>query len=100
MNNWIFANNYLPNPEEEVRLFCKSRYGTYQCQGFYIPDKMNEQDSEFSWDYEALDYDEEDDINYIHQGWYERIYNWPECGAVYINDEVLYWMSLPENPEV
>ena len=96
---WIPASEQTPKAEEEVRLFCKSKYGTYQCQGFYIPKKMNEEDSKFCWDYELLDYDEENDISYVQSGWYERIYNWDDYSTVGINDEVLYWMPLPENPE-
>lgn len=99
MNNWISANDHLPKPEEEVRLFCKSKHDVYQCQGFYIPEKMNEEDSNFIWDYEALNYDEENDVDYVQSGWYERIHNWDDYGAVTINDEVLYWMPLPDNPE-
>lgn len=96
---WIPISEQMPKAEEEVRLFCKSKYGTYQCQGFYIPEKMNEEESDFTWDWETLEYDDENDVYYIHSNWYERIHNWDEYGAVGINDEVLYWMSLPENPE-
>ena len=96
---WIQTSEQTPKAEEEVRLFCKSKYGTYQCQGFYIPEKMDVEDSMFSWDYEILEYDEENDISYVQSGWYEQIHNWDEYGAVGINDEVLYWMPLPENPK-
>lgn len=101
MNNWIPVTSHLPNPEEEVLLFCKTKYGNnaYQCQGFYIPEKMDEEESDFIWDWETLEYDDENDVYYIHSNWYERIHNWNEYGAVGINDEVLYWMPLHENPE-
>ena len=99
MNNWISVSDCFPKPEEEVRLFCKTKYGTYQCQGFYISEKMEVEESEFNWDWEMLEYDKENDVNYVQSGWYERIYNWDEYSAVYINDEVLYWMPLPKNPE-
>lgn len=101
MNNWISVNDHLPKAEEEVRLFCKTKYGnsTYQCQGFYIPEKMNSEDSGFLWNYETLEYDEENDVYYVQSGWYEQIHNWDNWCAATINDEVLYWMPLPENPE-
>lgn len=99
MDNWISVTSRLPKPEEEVRLFCKTQWGTYQCQGFYIPEKMDEEESDFCWDWEILEYDEENDVSYVQSGWYERIHNWDEYSAVAINDEVLYWMPLPENPE-
>ena len=77
MTNWISINNHLPKAEEEVILFCKTKYGnsTYQCQGFYIPEKMDSEESMFSWDWDVLEYDIENDVNYVHSGWYERIYN-------------------------
>lgn len=99
MDNWISVTSRLPKPEEEVRLFCKTQWGTYQCQGFYIPEKMDEEESDFCWYLEILEYDEENDVSYVQSGWYERIHNWDEYSAVAINDEVLYWMPLPENPE-
>lgn len=101
MNNWISVSNHLPKAEEKVLLFCKTKYGnsTYQCQGFYIPEKMDSEESMFNWGWDVLEYDSENDVNYVHSGWYERIYNWDEYSAVAINDEILYWMPLPKNPE-
>lgn len=101
MDNWISVNSHLPKPEEEVRLFCKTKYGntTYQCQGFYIPEKMDAEESDYNWDWDILEYDDENDVNYVQSGWYERIHNWDDYSAVYINDEILYWMPSPKNPE-
>lgn len=100
MDNWISVISHLPKPEEEVRLFCKTKYGnsTYQCQGFCIPDKMNEEDSNFFWNYKTLEYDVENDVYYVQSGWYEQIHNRNEYEAIAIDDEVFYWAPLPDNP--
>lgn len=100
MSNWISATFQFPNAEQEVRLFCKNQWRTYQCIGFYVPEKMDEDKSDYCWDYEMIDYDEETDTNYVHPGWYERIYNWDYYGAIGINDEVLYWKPLDDGPNM
>lgn len=49
-----------------------------------------------SWDYEACEYDEEQDKDFVVPGWYEIIRNWYEYGCVGIVDDVTHWMELPE----
>lgn len=99
---WISVKERLPEAEQEVCVACKTRtFGyRYQCQGFYVPRGVYREDSEFAWDYEACDeYDEERDDYLVNEGWYERIHNWDEYGAVSISDIVTHWMPLPEPPE-
>ena len=99
---WISVKERLPKAEQEVRVACKTRTSgyRYQCQGFYVPRGIYREDSEFTWDYEACDeYDEERDDYLVNEGWYERIHNWDEYGAVSIGDIVTHWMPLPEPPE-
>ena len=99
---WISVEESLPKAEQEVLVACKTRISgyRYQCQGFYVPRGMYREDSEFTWDYEACDeYDEERDDYLVNEGWYERIHNWDEYGAVSISDIVTHWMPLPEPPE-
>lgn len=99
---WISVEESLPKAEQEVLVACKTRTSgyRYQCQGFYVPRGMYREDSEFTWDYEACDeYDEERDDYLVNEGWYERIHNWDEYGAVSISDIVTHWMPLPEPPE-
>ena len=89
----------LPVAEQEVRLYCKTSDDRfYVCTGFYVPVGLREEDSLYSWDDECIIYDDEQDINYIDPGWYERIYNWPDYGAVKIYDEVLDWSPLEQVP--
>ena len=96
--SWIDVNSQLPTPEEEVELFCQTKFGTYTCHGFYIPDNFSEEDSDFVWDFECMDsYDEENDCYYIAPGWYERIHNWDDYGAVGINDKVTHWRPLSKS---
>ena len=102
MAEWISVKDRMPEPEQDVLLTCKiSPNGfEYQCKGFYIPAKWYREDSSFNWDYEACDeYDEEVDDYIVKKGWYERIHNWDEYGAVYISDHVTHWMPLPEPPK-
>ena len=99
---WISVEESLPKAEQEVLVACKTRtFGyRYQCQGFYVPRGIYREDSELTWDYEACDeYDEERDDYLVNEGWYERIHNWDEYGAVSISDIVTHWMPLPEPPE-
>lgn len=101
-NKWISVEERLPKAEQEVLVACKTRTSgyRYQCQGFYVPRGIYREDSEFTWDYEACDeYDEERDDYLVNEGWYERIHNWDEYGAVSISDIVTHWMPLPEPPE-
>ena len=100
---WIPVTERLPDTEDPVLAYCK--YGTceggYVCCAFYVAPGTYEEDSDFSWDYEALgDYNEEKDSWEIPAGWYERIHNWDDYGSVAIYDTVTHWMPLPEPPEV
>lgn len=54
----------------------------------------------YSWDFKACDYyDEARDDYMVNPGWYERIYNWDDYGAVWIADTVTHWMPLPSPPK-
>ena len=51
-------------------------------------------------DTEYIDwYDEERDIYWINQGWYELIDYWEDYGYIVIADPVVAWMPMPELPE-
>lgn len=95
----IYTTKALPVAETEVRLYCKTSVDKfYVCTGFYIPQGLKESDSQYCWDDECIIYNEEEDCNYVDPGWYERIYNWPDYGAVKIYDEVLDWSPLEQVP--
>ena len=94
-----YSTKAFPVAEQEVRLYCKTSADKfYVCTGFYIPQGLQEDDSQYCWDDECIIYDEEEDCNYVSPGWYERIYNWPDYGAAKIYDEVLDWTPLEQVP--
>ena len=99
-NEWVSAEERLPDAEKEVRLFCVTPNGyKYQCQGFYVPPGMRRDDSDYSWDWECCDqYDEDSDDYFVNPGWYESSHNWDEYSAFGIADKVTHWMPLPAPP--
>ena len=100
-DGWIpVTPETLPKAEEKVLVMCRTYSGgRYVCCAFYVPAGMNNEDSDYNWDYENLDYFDEQDEFYVREGWYERIHNWDDYGAVGIEDFVTHWMPLPEGVE-
>ena len=99
---WISVEDRLPEAEKEVWIACKTKPSgyLYQCVGFYIPNGFFQEDSDYTWDYEALgEYSEERDDYCINEGWYERVHNWDDYGAVVIGDFVTHWIPLPQPPK-
>jgi len=51
-------------------------------------------------DTEGIDwYDEEKDVYWVNEGWYELINYWEEYGYIAIDDPVIAWCEMPELPE-
>ena len=99
---WISVEDRLPEAEKEVWIACKTKPSgyLYQCVGFYIPHGFYQEDSDYTWDWETLgEYSEERDDYCINEGWYERVHNWDDYGAVSIGDFVTHWMPLPQPPK-
>jgi hypothetical protein len=44
-------------------------------------------------------YDEEGDVYWVSEGWYEVTDYHIEYGFIYIDDPVITWMPMPELPE-
>lgn len=100
MDKWISAAERLPEPEKEVLALCRARgVAGYRCIAIYIAPGTTCEESIVNWDYEAREYDEEQDEYFVAPGWYEMIKNWDEYGYVGIVDDVTHWMELPEAPE-
>ena len=53
------------------------------------------------WDDEnGIDwYDEEKDVYWINEGWYELVDYWEDYGFIAIVDPVIAWCKMPELPE-
>lgn len=72
-------------------------YKRYICDGYYAK-RYTEQTWNNSGDI-ACEYHEEDDENYLLEGWYEVIKNWDDYNSIVIDDFVTHWMPLPEPPK-
>jgi hypothetical protein len=61
----------------------------------WIPAKFYSDDSDLYGD-DFLEYDEDSDICYLPEGWYEVIENWDDYGSFIIHEgEVTHWQPLP-----
>lgn len=102
-NGWISVKDRMPEAGVHVLVACKVRIigggaKLYVCDAFHT--------SKFSFiavsaEYDDIDcdYNEETDEYYYPEGWWEVIKNWDDYGCVAIQDEVIYWMPLPEPPK-
>ena len=104
LNQWISVKDMLPESGVHVILCCEihSLSGAirkqYVCDGYYAaPHSIA--DCYDSDNFDAYDYDEEEDNYYLKEGWYEVIYNWDDYSSVVIGDFVTHWMPLPEPPK-
>tara|TARA_A100001015_G_scaffold230297_1_gene260538 strand:- start:179 stop:475 length:297 start_codon:yes stop_codon:yes gene_type:complete len=66
--------------------------------GKFVPAKTEEDDGPDSDFTEACDYDEEKEVWYWPEGFYERIANWDEFRFVLCEaaSPVIEWMEIPE----
>ena len=92
---WINVSEKLPTAGKDV-LIRQKYYGTFVCfTGHWIP-KYHSEDmgcEECDW----LDYDEENDVYFEPEGWYENQYNWGDYSAVYCEQEnVTHWAYIPD----
>ena len=63
----------------------------------YNLEEPNIEDSEVD-----CDYNEDDDVYYIAEGWYELIENWGDYEMIVINDNytITDWQPLPPEPQM
>jgi hypothetical protein len=91
---WIPCTERLPEVEKEV-LICTER-GTITT-AIYEDGKMDEDESSWVWHDIDYAYDEEADITYVPEGWYEYEHFCQEDEYDNSIDEVVVkWMPLPE----
>lgn len=104
----ISVEDGLPEPEKEVLVLAIRRFvygGDVQeraviTTAMYEDGTISTEDSEWNWYDIDFIYDEENDVQYIPEGWWEyRHYNPDDVYNNAIDDEVTHWMYLPEPPK-
>jgi hypothetical protein len=94
VNQWIPVSERLPECEEEV--WIQTEKGTVTT-AMYEDGTMEEDDSVWNWNDIDYNYDDENDIRYIPEGWWEYKHFAPDDVYNYAVDEkVVAWMSKPE----
>lgn len=100
---WISVEDRLPESGVSCLLCCdvKRCDGThkqYICDGFHA--ERFKEECHFADDECVVEYNEETDEYYLHEGWYENINNWDDYSSIAIDDTVTHWMPLPEAPKM
>ena len=109
IGEWISVEDRLPEPEKEVLILTIRRYMCYGevreistiTTAMYEDGTMSTEDSFWNWYDIDFIYDEENDVQYIPEGWWEfRHYNPDDVYNNAVDDKVTHWMPLPEPPKM
>ena len=96
---WIPVTERLPEPETEVLILARSGKRHIITTGMYEDGSKNTEDSEWWWETDGFEYDEELDAYIIPEGWWEyKHYNGDDEYNHAIDDVCTHWMPLPEPP--
>lgn len=110
VQQWIPVKDRLPEAETEVLILAsrkiyslKSRsHSTHHTitTGMYEDGTKRTEDSNWWWETDGFEYDEERDDYIIPEGWWEyKHYNGDEQPNYAVDDEVTHWMPLPQSPK-
>ena len=107
---WIPVTERLPEPETEVLVLAERKTYSFKTKsqttfyivltGMYEDGSKNTEDSNWWWETDGFEYDEELDAYIIPEGWWEyKHYNCDDEHNHCIDDVVTHWMPLPEPPK-
>lgn len=103
MTSWIPITEKMPNPKQRAYIVCeRPRHGggviQFQTMAEYVPYMTIIEENYMSDEWEGCgDYDEEKDIYYAPEGWYEYQ---SEAEIYYqVSARVTHWMPLFKLPE-
>ena len=110
VQKWIHVTERLPEPETEVLVLAERKYYSIKeksvtthhivTTGMYEDGSKNTEDSNWVWETDGFEYDEELNAYIIPEGWWEwKHYIDDECHNYAIHDVVTHWMELPEPPK-
>ena len=108
-SEWISVEERLPDPETEVLVLAVRRYKygkdiqevTVITTAMYEDGTISNEDSVWNWYDIDFIYDEENDIEYVPEGWWEfRHYNPDDVYNNAVDDKVTHWIPLPEAPKM
>lgn len=109
VQEWISVKDRLPEAETEVMILAEHKTYSFKgtvttrhtmTTGMYEDGRKNTEDSEWMWETDGFDYDEELDAYIIPEGWWEyKHYNGDDEYNNPIDDTVTHWMPLPKPPK-
>ena len=100
MQKWIPVTERLPEIETEVLILARHVNRNVITTGMYEDGRMNTEDSDWWWETDGFEYDEELDAHIIPEGWWEyKHYIDDDANNYAIDGVVTHWMSLPAPPK-